>query len=44
MVINYKRLNDNMLDDAYNILNKQEWINRIQCSKYFSNFDLKAEF
>ena len=24
MVINYKRLNDNIIDDAYNIPNKQE--------------------
>jgi hypothetical protein len=37
-------LNDNTVDDAYNILNKQEWINRIQYSKYFSKFDLKAGF
>jgi hypothetical protein len=44
LVINYKRLNDNTVDDAYNILNKQEWINRIQYSKYFSKFDLKAGF
>jgi hypothetical protein len=44
MVINYKRLNDNTVDDAYNIPNKQEWINRIQGSKYFSKFDLKARF
>jgi hypothetical protein len=44
MVINYKRLNDNTVDDAYNIPNKQEWINRIQDSKYFSKFDLKAGF
>jgi len=44
MVINYKRLNDNTIDDAYNIPNKQEWINRIQGSKYFSKFDLKARF
>jgi hypothetical protein len=36
MVINYKRLNDNKVDDAYNIPHKQEWINRIQGSKYFS--------
>jgi hypothetical protein len=43
-VINYKRLNDNTVDDAYNIPNKQEWINRIQGSRYFSNFDLKAGF
>ena len=44
MVINYRRLNDNTIDDAYNISNKQEWINRIQGSKYFSKFDLKAGF
>nr|ABG66247.1 retrotransposon protein, putative, Ty3-gypsy subclass [Oryza sativa Japonica Group] len=44
MVINYKRLNDNTIEDAYNIPNKQEWINRIQGSKYFSKFDLKAGF
>src|SRR6266536_1076751 len=44
MVINFKRLNDNTVDDAYNIPNKQEWINRIQGSKYFSKFDLKAGF
>jgi hypothetical protein len=44
MVINYKRLNDNTVDDAYNIPNKQEWINRIQGSKYFSKFGLKAGF
>lgn len=44
MVINYKRLNDNTIDDGYNIPNKQEWINRIQGSKYFSKFDLKAGF
>jgi hypothetical protein len=29
MIINYKRLNDNTIDDGYNIPNKQEWINRI---------------
>jgi hypothetical protein len=39
MSINYKRLNDTTVDDAYNIANKQEWINRIQGSKYFSKFD-----
>jgi hypothetical protein len=33
-----------MVDDAYNISNKQEWINRIKGSKYFSKFDLKAGF
>jgi hypothetical protein len=35
IVINYKRLNDNTIDDAYNISNKQEWITRIKGSKYF---------
>jgi hypothetical protein len=44
MVVNYKRLNDNMVDDACNIPNKQKWINRIQGSKYFSKFNLKAGF
>jgi hypothetical protein len=45
MVINYKRLNDNTVDDACNIPNKQEWINRIQgSSNFFSKFDLKAGF
>jgi hypothetical protein len=27
IVINYKRLNNNIIDDGYNIPNKQEWIN-----------------
>jgi hypothetical protein len=44
MIINYKRLNDNTINDTYNIANKQEWINRIQDSKYFSKFDLKPGF
>ena len=44
MVINLKRRDDNTIDEAYNIPNKQEWINRIQGSKYFSKFDLKAGF
>lgn len=39
-----KRLNDNTIEDAYNIPNKQEWINMIQGSKYFSKLDLKAGF
>jgi hypothetical protein len=44
MIINYKRLNNNTIDDAYNIPNKQKWINRIQGSKYFSKFNLKVGF
>jgi hypothetical protein len=44
MVINYKRLNNNTVDDAYNIPNKQELINITQGSKYFPKFDLKAGF
>jgi hypothetical protein len=37
-------LNDNTIDHAYNIPNKQEWINRIHGKKYFSKSDLKAGF
>jgi hypothetical protein len=37
-------LNDNTVDDAYNIPNRKELINRIQGSKYFSKFDLKTRF
>jgi hypothetical protein len=44
MIINYKRLNDNTVDGAYNIPNKQELINRIKGSKYFSKFNLKVGF
>jgi hypothetical protein len=44
MIINYKRLNDNTIDDGYNIPNKQEWINMIQGCIYLSKFNLKAGF
>jgi hypothetical protein len=37
MIINYKILNNSTIDDAYNIPNKQELINRVQCCKYFEN-------
>lgn len=41
MVINYKRFNDNTIDDAYNIPDKTVLINKIQDCKIFSKFDLK---
>ncbi|KAL4579631.1 hypothetical protein LXL04_015785 [Taraxacum kok-saghyz] len=44
MVINYKRLNDNTIDDSYNIPDKNVLINRIQNCKIFSKFDLKSGF
>ena len=44
MVINYKRLNDNTIDDAYNIPDKTILINKIQNYKIFSKFDLKSGF
>ena len=44
MVINYKRLNDNTIDDSYNIPDKIVLINRIQNCKIFSTFDLKSGF
>lgn len=44
MVINYKRLNDNTVDDAYNIPDKTVLINKIQNCKIFSKFDLKSGF
>ena len=44
MSINYKRLNDNTLDNSYKIPNKDELVNCIQNAKYFSKFDCKSEF
>ena len=44
MVINYKRLNDNTIEDAYKIPGKDSLINRIQNSTYFSKLDLKSGF
>ena len=44
MVINYKRLNDNMYDHAYKIPNKNSLINYIQECRYFSQLDYKSEF
>ena len=44
MVIDYRRLNDNIIDDACNILDKTELINSIQNSKIFSKFDCKSGF
>ena len=43
-VIDYRRLNDNTIDDAYDIPDKTELINSIQESKVFSKFDWKSRF
>ena len=37
MVIDYRRLNDNIIDDACNILDKTKLINSIQNSKILVN-------
>ena len=44
MVINYRRLNDNTVDDTYDIHDKTELINGIQDSKMFSKFNYKSRF
>ena len=44
MVIDYRRLNDNTVDDAYDILDKTELLNSIRGNKIFSKFDLKSGF
>nr|BAA01607.1 194K polypeptide [Rice tungro bacilliform virus]prf//1817177A capsid protein [Rice tungro bacilliform virus] len=44
IVYNYKRLNDNMHTDPFNIPHKISMINLIQKANIFSKFDLKAGF
>ena len=44
IVIDYRRLNDNTIDDGYDIPDKSELINSIQESKVFSKFDCKSGF
>ena len=44
IVIDYRRLNDNTIDDGYDILNKTKLINGIQGSRIFSKFDCKSGF
>ena len=44
VVIDYRRLNDNTVDDAYDNLDKNELLNSIRGSKVFSKFDFKSEF
>ena len=44
MVIDYRRLNDNTIDDRYDIPDKSELINNIHGSKIFSKFDCKSGF
>ena len=44
MVFNYKRLNDNTVDDSYKIPDKDMLLNKIQGANIFSKFDLKSGF
>nr|CAY56550.1 P194 protein [Rice tungro bacilliform virus] len=44
IVYNYKRLNDNMVTDPFNIPHKISMINLLQKARIFSKFDLKAGF
>lgn len=44
MIINYKWLNDNTLYNSYKIPNKDELVNYIQNTRYFSEFDCKIGF
>ena len=44
MVIDYRKLNNNTVDDAYDIPDKTELLNCIQESKIFSKFDCKSGF
>lgn len=44
MVIDYRRLKDSTMDDAYDISNKTDLINSIQISKIFSKFDCNSGF
>jgi Reverse transcriptase (RNA-dependent DNA polymerase) len=44
MVINYKRLNDNTIEDSYMIPEKDSLLDHIQDAKIFSKFDCKSGF
>ena len=44
MVINYRRLNNNTVDDTYDIPDKTELLNSVQGSNIFSKFDCKSGF
>ena len=44
MVIDYRKLNENTMTDAYDIPDKTDLINRIQSSNIFSKFDCKSGF
>lgn len=44
MVFNYKRLNDNCHEDGYKILDKDQLLNKIQNSKWYSKFNMKSGF
>ena len=44
MVINYKRLNDNIEDDEYDIPTKEYLLGKIKNCNIFSKFDRKSRF
>ena len=44
MIINYKRLNDNTLDNSYKVPNKDELLNYIRNTIYFSKLNCKSGF
>ena len=44
MVINYKRINDNIEDDGYDIPTKDYLLGKIKNYNIFSKFDYKSEF
>ena len=44
MVINYKRLNNNIDDDGYDIVIKEYLLGNIKNCNIFSKFDCKSRF
>jgi hypothetical protein len=44
LVINYKRLNDNTIEDSYMISEKDSLLDHIQDAKVFNKFDYKSKF
>ena len=44
MVIDYKKLNDNIVFNTYYIPNKTLLVNRIQGTSWFSKMDCKSDY
>ena len=44
MVINYKRLNDNTVNDYYKIPDKDMFLNKLQNCTIYSKFDYNSDF